>query len=168
MIQITVKNKQSQQFTNQGSFSTMDEATAWIAECEAVSAFGKPAHEMHIPVGLDGETEVVQVPAEYEIIITDITAQVEAEAQRQAKIEAGLKARQVCQMVLDYVAGANLDKALTIEQITLMQQTYANAEAALRAGRPTMAKMLINAIQPDGVVVTNEEKQDCLNLLSDY
>ena len=112
--------------------------------------------------------ETIHVPAEYTYEIKDITAELEAEAAKQAKIEAGKKAREVCQLVLDFIAGSNLVKNLTIEQITEMQTTFANAESALRAGRPTFAKSFISAIAPDGVILTEEEKAECLRLLAGY
>lgn len=111
---------------------------------------------------------LISIPNQYEVVIEDLTTQIEIENQKQAKIEAGRKAREACQNVLDYIAGANLDKQLSIEQITQMQSTYANAEAALRAGRPTYAKMFIESIVPDGVIVTAQEKSNCLDMLVDY
>lgn len=100
----------------------------------------------------------------YTIQIEDLTIQ----AQTEAKVVAGKAAREACQLVLDFISGTNLDKELTIQQITQMQQTYANAEAALRAARPTLAKSLISAIEPDGVLVTEQEKSTCLELLKSY
>lgn len=148
MLKVEIKNKQSQIVTNIAQFATQQEVNAWVAKCEADKAFG--------PEG------------SYDIEVLDISLELQAEQEKQAKILAGQQAREVCQKVLDYVAGANLDKALSIEQITQMQQTYANAEAALRAARPTLAKQLIQAISVDGVLVTSVEKQACLDFLAQY
>lgn len=112
--------------------------------------------------------QTIQVPAEFEVIEEDITGQLAVEALKAQKVELGKAARQVCQKVLDLVSGYNLDRELTIEQITQMQQTFANAEAALRAGRPTFAKSFISAIEADGVLVTQEMKDLCLQLLEGY
>lgn len=84
------------------------------------------------------------------------------------KADKGRKAREACEKVLDLVAGFNLDRDLTVEQITQMQSTFANAEAALRAGRPTYAKTYISAITADDVLVTQEMKDLCLELLAGY
>lgn len=114
------------------------------------------------------ETQTTVIPAEYSIVIEDITAQIEAEANRVAKIQAGKIAREVCVNVLDLVAGYNLERELTLEQITQMQSSLSSVEAALRAGRPSLAKIAIQAITPDGVLVTQEMKDMCLDLLSNY
>jgi hypothetical protein len=166
--------------THQARFPTEAEALAWLAREEANGSFGKPERwevleeepQEYLSSStleyMGSETTQYLLPAEYEVSIEDVSAQVEAEEQLKAKIQDGQKARQACQTVLDYIAGANLSKALTIEQITQMQTTLAQPEAALRAGRPTLAKQLIAAIVPDGTIVTEDEKQDCLNLLSGY
>lgn len=87
---------------------------------------------------------------------------------KKEKIQKGKEAREVCERVLDLVAGYNLDRALTMEQITQMQTTFADAEKALRAGRPTQAKQAITAIVVDEVLVTQEMKGLCLELLAKY
>jgi hypothetical protein len=112
--------------------------------------------------------EEIVVPADYTFTITDITEELALEKIKQDRIEAGEKARKACQAVLDLVSGYNLDRELTIEQITQMQQTFSTAEAALRAGRPTFAKSFITAIEADEVLVTQEMKDLCLSILGDY
>jgi hypothetical protein len=112
--------------------------------------------------------ETINVPAEYEIVFTDITAELAEQNEQKSKIEAGKKAREVCQKVLDLVAGENLDKELTVNQITQLQSMFSNAEAALRAGRPGFAKSFISAITPDEVLVSSSLKAQCLELLADY
>jgi hypothetical protein len=111
---------------------------------------------------------MITVPASYTYEITDTGAELAAQAVKDAKIAAGKAAREACLSVLDFIAGTNISKELTIEQITTMQQTYASAEAALKAGRPTMARNFIEAIVPDGYIVTEEEKAECLLLLTGY
>jgi hypothetical protein len=101
-------------------------------------------------------------------LIQPVKSAMEVEAARQARMQAGKAARQVCEQVLDLVSGFNLERELSLEQITQMQAVLSSAEAALRAGRPTLAKMAIQAITPDEVLVTQEMKDDVLNLLSEY
>lgn len=108
------------------------------------------------------------VPAEFNIEFTDITEELNAEISKADKISKGRAARQICEKVLDLIAGYNLDRELTIEQITQMQTTFANSEAALRSGRPTFAKAFISLIQVDGDLVTEEMKSEALSILSDY
>lgn len=161
--------------THSGTFATEAEANTWVAEGKAGNWWGLPEREVELePAVLDENGVEIQpavmgmLPAEFEVMMEDISTEyAEAEARR-LKVEAGRKAREACQDVLDFIAGANLEKSLTIEQITQMQQTFANAEAALRAGRPTLAKSLISAISPDGIIVTEAEKSECLLLLADY
>lgn len=101
-------------------------------------------------------------------LIAPVSAAKSAEDTRQARIAAGAAARQACQQVLDLISGFNLEQQLTIEQITIMQQNFELAERALRAGRPTLAKGAIQAIVPDGVIVTQEMKDEALALLAGY
>lgn len=107
-------------------------------------------------------------PEELQALEPVVAAEQQAKADQAAKIQAGRKAREVCQSVLDLIAGHNLDRELTLEQITQMQQAFGLAEQALRAGRPTLAKNAINALQPDGVLITAAMKQEALDLLSEY
>lgn len=76
MIQVSIKNKQSQVVTNQASFNTMDEANAWIAECEKVEAFGKPSKWVEPePVVMENGSIISGAGyielAEYDIIIDE-------------------------------------------------------------------------------------------------
>lgn len=99
----------------------------------------------------------------------DLIAQVEAqqatEAQKQARIASGAADRAKCQNALDLIAGYNRERTLSFEQITQLQQTFAQAESLLRSSRPDFAKQVITALVPDGVLVTQEMKQDVLSLL---
>lgn len=83
-------------------------------------------------------------------------------------LEAGKKAREVCTQCLDTIAGFNLSRSLTVEQITEMQSTFSQIQMALMTSRPSTAKFLIGAITVDGVLVTQEMKDDVLELLTEY
>lgn len=155
--------------TNQATFPTQAEAQAWLDKHIANNTFGLPERPEMIDGG-DGfpvESGVI-LPAEYEVLVEDITAQVQAEQARAARIDAGRAARRDCEHVLDLIAGFNLERELTLEQISQMQQLFGQAEQALRAGRPTLAKQAIQAIEPDGVLVSAEMKAEALALLSNY
>jgi hypothetical protein len=84
---------------------------------------------------------------------------------KQDKIESGRRDRQKCETALDYIAGYNREQSFTIEQITQMQQTFSQAESLLRANRPDFASQVISAIVVDGVIVTEELKQNVLEIL---
>lgn len=153
--------------TNEAQFSTEAELNSWKDYHESIGTFIL-TEKTEVTKDFEGNDIVTVKPITHTFQISDISAEVAAEAARQAKIEAGAKAREICQKVLDYVAGANLDRELTIEQITEMQTIFKSAEGALRAGRPTYAKAFISAIEPDDVLVPAEIKNTCLELLKDY
>jgi hypothetical protein len=81
------------------------------------------------------------------------------------RIAQGRADRAKCEMALDLVAGYNRQRSLSIEQITQMQSMFAQAEALLRANRPDFAAQVISAIEPDGVIITQEMKDDVLSVL---
>lgn len=112
--------------------------------------------------------ETINVPAEYTVIEQDTTAAISNDLLKAEKIATGKAARKACEDVLDLIAGFNFDRELTGPQITEMQTTFSNAEAALRASRPTMAKAFISSITPDSILVTAEMKSLCLELLNNY
>jgi flagellar biosynthesis/type III secretory pathway protein FliH len=87
------------------------------------------------------------------------------ELEKQAKIAQGRADRAKCETALDLVAGYNRDRLLSMEQITQMQQMFAQAEALLRANRPDFAAQVISAIEPDGLLITQEMKDDVLSIL---
>lgn len=153
--------------TNEASFSTEEELQAFISKHEEQGNF--LLSDKTVVTKILGQADVVTVvPATHTFTVEDISAELEAEATKEAKIAAGKAAREACLSVLDYIAGCNLDKELSIEQITSMQQTFASVDAALKAGRPTFARNFIEAIVPDGYILTEEEKSQCLLLLTGY
>lgn len=113
-------------------------------------------------------TETVNVPAEYEVVEEDITAEVGKKQLIEEKIAKGAAAKTACENVLNLIAGFNLDRLLTAQQISDMQALFSNIESALRASRPTTAKALIQAMTPDEDLVTTEMKELCIELLSNY
>lgn len=115
--------------------------------------------------------ETVTIPAEFVINIKDLSEEIATEAAKEAqrlKIEAGKKAREVCTQVLDLISGDNLDKELTLEQITEMQSVFGNIEKALQSSRPTLAKIMISSVEADGILISEQLKLAALELLSEY
>jgi hypothetical protein len=86
----------------------------------------------------------------------------------EGRINAGKAAREACEKCLDLVAGVNLERSLTAEQITQMQTTFSSIQSALMTSRPSSAKALISAIVPDEVIVTAEMKEILLEILAEY
>jgi hypothetical protein len=165
--------------TNQ-SEGTEESVLAWLEKHKAMGSFGRgeiKEWQEIVPAVIDEDgnelvpaerEEVVVAPAEYVIEIIDISEELQRSEEVLRKIAVGKSAREACQKVLDLVGGYNLEKELTIEQISQMQQNFANAEMALRSGRPSLAKQLIAMIYPDGVIITQELQNLCLELLEDY
>lgn len=98
-------------------------------------------------------------------------SEVQTEKDRSARISAkkqrGAAAKGLAQDVIDLIAGYNVDRALTEEQIDSMEATFAPTLNALSKGRPKKAKKKIQLIVPDGTLVTQEMKDDALHLLKD-
>jgi hypothetical protein len=92
MIRISI-NKNSQ-ITNQGLFSSMEEAQAWLAYHEGIKSFGQPKQvvQQHVEISPavlaeDGsvlqevvtEMQEVEIAGDYEVEIIDITSHLEQE-----------------------------------------------------------------------------------------
>jgi hypothetical protein len=106
--------------------------------------------------------------AQLEAIKADLDPVKAAAAVRKARMQEGRKAREACLNVLDLIAGFNLERELSAEQISQMASTFAQPLQALQMNRPSTAKALIQAIQADEVLVTQEMLDECLALLGDY
>jgi len=114
------------------------------------------------------ETVTINVPAEYEVIEEDVTAEVEEQQFIQQNKDLGRAARNTCEDVLDVIGGFNIRRELTFEQKNEMKAIFSNAKSALNDYQPGYAKYFINQITPDGVLVTQQMKDLCIKLLSDY
>lgn len=126
--------------THEASHASQADAEAWVAEHQAMDSF----------------------PGGHSVSYEDASS----EAQKLEFIRLGNADRDKCQIALDYVAGSNRSKGLTIAQITEMQALYSTAESALRASRPDLAAQVIGAMVPDGVLLTESEKLAVLSILS--
>ena len=84
---------------------------------------------------------------------------------RSLKKRQGRIVRRVCSGVLDLIAGYNLDRSLTSAQIDSLKSTFSNIKTYLQDNQPWAAKVLIEAIEPDGILVTQEMKNDVLDEL---
>ena len=93
-MSIQVSIKKQDQITNQGLFPSMEEAQAWLAHHESMKSFGQPKQIVQQQIELspaviaeDGsvlqeavtEMQEVELAGEYEVEITDISAQLEQE-----------------------------------------------------------------------------------------
>lgn len=110
----------------------------------------------------------VRLKQQYSVEFVDASAEVALETLKSQRLFAGKLARETCNLVLDYIAGYNLEQNLSSEQITQMQTTFAGIHSALMASRPSLAKGLIAEVVVDGVIVTQALKDQCLEILSAY
>lgn len=144
------------------------QAEAWLSEGLTTHTFGKPAVYESVKNETTGEFEQVLVtPAEaFEIVHVDVTAEVAKQDRIKALEAVGEADRAKCAKALKVIGGFNRERLLTAQQISDMQALFADTEKALNAGRPDLAHALISAIAVDDVLVTQEMKDICLEILS--
>ena len=122
--------------------------------------------EEELHVWLSGN--IHKYPEGYIVEWIDLTEEWNKKLAIEAKIAIGKKAKEACENVLDLISGYNLNRELTVEQISVMQTNFASIEKALQSGRPSLAKAYISQVIADGVLVTEEMKEMALLLLADY
>jgi hypothetical protein len=62
----------------------------------------------------------------------------------------------------------NNSKSLSSEQIALLSATYAPIQNLLLSGAINTARLAIEQVVPDGVVITQEDKDEIVTYLRDY
>lgn len=97
----------------------------------------------------------------------ELDAQAAAQA-LQSKITLGKNSRLCCEEVKDLIAGYNLERNLSLEQIGQMLSTFAAAKQYLDTNMAQTAKAYIEVIEPDEVIVTAAMKNDVLNVFTKY
>ena len=80
----------------------------------------------------------------------------------------GENRKKCCEDVLNFVTGHNINRNLSTEQINLMQEQYGSALMSLTTNRVDIAKQIIQAGEPDGVITTQELKDGCLQIFEQY
>lgn len=183
MFRITINQISAPNQPYVNDFDSEQEALDWMAMRKTYPGFLEE-RVVHISdsYSQDDVLEVIESEIDGQMIQThvrlkaqasyqgpiDVSAEYNAQQDMLNKIKAGEQARLVCQKVLDFIAGVNLDRELTSEQITQMQSSFQNIQLSLQASRPSLAKSLIQNAEVDGVIVTQELKDGCLSLLSNY
>lgn len=82
--------------------------------------------------------------------------------ERETTLKVGRAVRDLSDRVLSLITGYNYSRSLTSEQINVLKTTFSKINELLKDGQPFHAKPLIQAITPDGVLVTEEIKQAIL------
>jgi hypothetical protein len=156
----------------EGDFATQQEITNWSAirfpnQERVFQANEAPEYDPEdlLEEFTDNEIDFVRLKPLYSIEITDVSSQYAAQAAKDARKEAGKIARLKCQDALDIIAGWNLERELTAQQITDMQAAFSTILLTLQANRPDSAKALIQAVEPDETLITEEMKEEILSVL---
>lgn len=143
------------------------EAVAEVPELKELRVIDQTqGMEEELHVWLSGN--IHKYPDGYIVEWIDLTEEWNKKLAIEAKIAIGKKAKEACENVLDLISGYNLNRELTVEQISVMQTNFASIEKALQSGRPSLAKAYISQVITDGVLVTEEMKEMALLLLADY
>lgn len=142
-------------------------AGTWTSEVEgalptspdsSVSLFTKLADDETTTLYLHSEA----LNAEAEDMTEEIAAREAALAEQEAidrKFSCG-------QSAIRWVAKNNIGKGLTTEQIKQMASTYSEINQLLMSGAIDTAKIEIQAITADGVIVTEQDKTDLLAFIA--
>lgn len=182
MVKVEIKNKQTQEITHMAQFPTQIEADTWIAKQKAKGAkcaWGRPAYTEYQPI-LDEENEpvldeqgeptynVIEHEDEFEIIVTDITAQ----TQTRAILAVVSGARVFGTNLLDQFAAENVMLGITQDGLTgqvldIMQPVM----TALLAGSLDEAMNRIRAIDvedKDEKYITDARLLEYINKIETY
>ncbi len=156
MIKVTIlKNTIEVQFVK---FETQELAEIWIQELKKNESWGKPEQ---IELDLEGVPTGNVIPAEYTVIIEDITAQIEKEkALEKSKLALALGADLVAEIRL-----LNINKNMSAEvYLALIQdQSLAAIERLLWVGSFETAKAFIQGYS--GPYYTEDDKIFIISLI---
>jgi hypothetical protein len=144
--------------THGASFESIELANAWLDEGKNAEWWGKSEQ---IELDLDGVPTGNIIPAEYTVVIEDITAQLEKEkALEKSKLALALGADLVAEIRL-----ININKNMSAEvYLALIQdQSLAAIERLLWVGSFETAKAFIQSY--DGPFYTSEEKLSIITLI---
>ena len=111
------------------------------------------------------ENEVTKYfhPSNFSIEQKDISAELAEQALEQAiqkKINCG-------EATIKFIAKNNVKKQLTIEQRRTMVQTYSSILDLLKSGSVDIAKADIQAVNADGTIVSEQDKTDIVNFITE-
>lgn len=175
--------------TNLAEFETEKELSEWLDKEKLNKSFGENERELldtpMNPVSeelkaIANSSEIVtdsegnkhtsyKIPAEYSISIEDITVEVEARERVERLKSLGRASSKACEDALDLISGYNTTRQLTAEQITQMQESFAPIVTLLSVvKRAGSAHVAISQVVADGVIVTQEMKDDLLTILAPF
>ena len=183
-----IKIIKNAQVTNEATFANDELLNEWLTTETTNLSFGHPerliidyvenpiSEELKAlavevtQVDVNGEMrDQYKIPSEFSYEIEDITVQVEGETRRLSLIAQGEKTALACKDAFNLIAGYNQFRALSSAQKDQMASLFSPIVQALKIyERPSVAKALVTAIEPDGILVTSEMKADMLEILKDF
>lgn len=131
---------------------------------EAGKVVPNPVTQLQRIIDEDDQTYLLEIEAGW--VSAQTKMQVTERIESKKKI--GRIAASVVQDVLDVIAGHNVTNGLTVAQIDQFESTHTQILGALQSKRPAKAKGLIQAVTPDGTLVTQDMKDDVLAVFSSY
>lgn len=81
------------------------------------------------------------------------------------RLAIGKAIRLMCNEFMDLVLGYNVERNLSAEQVTEMVITFGPILSLIQVFRPGEARVLVEEVKPDGILVTQEMKDDLLEVL---
>lgn len=183
MAEIKVEIKKEGVVEFSATHDTMELADAWIASIEKSKGWGIPdawvkeSESTEDQRRFRGATRLIEgcvvsesedckeffLKGDYDILKTDVTS-IKLEEARVANVLAvGEKIIGLCNSLSKMVVGYNYTRSLTALQIEEMATTFAPVVTLVEGKRPFSAKPLIEAIVPDGTIITEQMKADLLN-----
>lgn len=166
--------------TNAGEFETLDAANSWILENSPTGAFGRPEKIVQLDGANDedralavevipaneerGTPSMLRTRKAFEIIgPTDVTAQRTQEnslASAMAKAQRAMECGKSAQALL---LVRNSLKNLTTAAVKALVAAYAPIKQLLDTGSLQSSIEEIQAVQADGVLITNDDKTALVN-----
>lgn len=102
-------------------------------------------------------------PSNFTVNLVDTT---EEEAEK--ALEAAIARKIACgESTIKFIAKNNVKKQLTVEQRRTMVSTYSSILDLLKSGSVDIAKVDIQNVNADGIIVTEQDKTDIVNFISE-
>ena len=159
--------RQEGYFNRWAALEDVDAGHPWFYE----SISNEPNSESYIKTLIEDvarDTECSNLFDQMESYKDDFVPKRDKQSARKVKKERGLAAKVACEEVLHLIAGYNMDRSLTKEQIDQLETDFADVKAKLEAGRPWTARYLVEGMTPDEVLVTTAMKNDILEEFDDH
>ena len=171
MYSINVKNNITGKVWGQGTFYTGRDLD-YIREQEREGVFGKPdrwvredLRESYELLLTPLETREVEGITEYHYA-SDYTFEMSlSQTEANATIAAGIRCRKCCEEIHNYVTGYNLVRNIST---TLFQQTFNTVFQLILANRPRSLKTAVHEIPVDGVLLTQDLKDNIMSIFTKY